>query len=391
MAHPVRRIVSAIHLWSGLLLGAWFVLLGLTGSALVFYLDCDEMLNPQIKLSHPVAAPQSAEAIHHVLRSAYPGRDGPWRIELPLASDMPVMARYTKPDERAGRHFAPLLVTLVPDTLQITSSRFWGDTAMTWIYDLHYTLLLGKSGLILVGIVGLLNALMLITGVYLWWPSRQRMLAALRVVPRPGAVRFTYDLHVASGIYTGLLLIVVALTGSALAFPDQTRAILAPLSSAPVYPPAGGLHAGPGFEPISLDRAIAAAKRQFPDAEVRWIETSGARGTPISLRLYQPFEPSRRFPQTRIWLDPATGAVLAFNDPGKAKAGDTVMNWIHPLHNGEAFGLFGRSLLCFLGIVPLLLFVTGIVRWRQKARARRAVASQKSPVRPYRAPCRRLW
>jgi uncharacterized iron-regulated membrane protein len=239
---------------------------------------------------------------------------------------------------------------------------------MTWLYDLHYTLLLGKAGLTLVGIVGLVNAIMLATGIWLWWPSRARFLASLRIVPRHGAVRRAYDLHAAGGIYTFVVLIVLALTGSALAFPDQAHAILASVSSPQVKPPT---LVAPGARPISLDDATVIAKRRFPDAEVRWIETSGARGTPISFRLYQPFEPSRRFPQTRIWLHPATGAILDVSDPYENRAGDTIMHWLHPLHNGEAFGTFGRCLICFVGLVPLLLFVTGIVRWRQKVRARR--------------------
>lgn len=36
-------------------------------------------------------------------------------------------------------------------------------------------------------------------------------------------------------------------------------------------------------------------------------------------------------------------------------SGDTLMDWLHPLHNGEAFGL-----------LPLLALVTGFIRWRHK-------------------------
>lgn len=369
MIHRFRRAALKIHLWSGLLLGAWFVLLGLTGSALAFYLEIDEALNPRIALSAPMAPPPSVDAIHQALRTAYPQRDGPWRIEMPMAPDMPVMARYNKPAESAGRHFAPLLVTLAPDTLRITSSRLWGDTAMTWIYDLHYTLLLGEPGLILVGIVGLVNAVMLLTGIWLWWPSKARLWAALRILPRPGAIRRTYDLHVTGGIYTFLLLIALALTGSALALPEQARAILAPWTSPQAMPE---VDSDPDADAaLSLDEAVAIAKQRFPDAELRWIETSGTLGTPIALRLHQPFEPSRRFPQSRIWLDPVTGSILDVTDPQENRVGDTIMQWLHPLHNGEALGMAGRCLVCLMGFVPLLLFVTGILRWKQKARARK--------------------
>lgn len=374
MASRVRSLALAIHLWSGLLFGAWFALLGLTGSALVFYVELDQAINPQVRLQRTVQAPQPVDAIERALRSAYPGRDGPWRIELPRSPDMPVMARYYKPAERAGRHFAPLLVTMEPDTLKITSTRFWGDTVMTWVFDLHYTLLLGKSGLALVGIAGFVIAAMLVTGMVLWWPSKARMWSAMRIIPRPGRVRRTYDLHNAGGIYSFIILLVLALTGSVLAFPDQARAIVAPGTALPS--PKAPLHAD-GAGRLSLDAAVAIARQRFPDADVRWIETSSARGTPVSMRLRQPFEPSPRFPQTRIWLDPVDGKVLAVSDPRNATAGATFLNWMHPLHNGEAFGLWGRWIALLVGFVPLMLYVTGIYRWRQKVNARQRAAEVK--------------
>lgn len=375
MASRVRRIALAIHLWSALLLGAWFALLGLTGSALVFYVHLDQAINPQIRLNRVVEAPRSVDAIERALRAAYPQREGPWRIEMPLAPDMPVMARYYKPVERAGRHFAPLLVTMEPDTLKITSTRFWGDTLMTWVFDLHYTLLLGKTGLSLVGLVGFVIAAMLVSGMYLWWPSKARFWSAMRIIPRPGIVRRTYDLHNAGGIYTFIILLVLALTGSVLAFPDLSRSIIAPGTELP-SPKALPHDAGAGR--LSLDDAVATARKRFPDADVRWIETSGAGGKPVSMRLHQPFEPSFRFPQSRIWLDPVDGKVLAVSDPREASVGATALNWMHPLHNGEAFGLWGRWIAFVSGFVPLMLFVTGLYRWRQKVNARRRASVAKA-------------
>lgn len=372
MIHSSRRVILAFHLWSALLLGAWFVLLGVTGSALVFYLDIDRVLNPQIQVTRHAGPVQSVEAIHQALRQAYPERDGPWRIELPLHADIPIMARYYKPVERTGRHFAPLLVTLTPapepGKPQITSTRFWGDTVMTWLFDLHYTLLLGATGLTLVGIVGLITLAMLLSGLYLWWPSVARWRSALRVLPRSGAVRRAYDLHCTGGVYWMLVLAVLSGTGVALAFPDYAKT-LALADPAPAVPAPLPLPLPDTRRTVSLDVAIAHAKARFGDAEVRWVETSGVRGTPISLRMRQPSEPSRRFPQTRVWLDPANGEILAVSDPLAANTGARALYWMHPLHNGEAFGLGGRIAVFLSGFIPLLLFVTGLVRWRHKARA----------------------
>jgi uncharacterized iron-regulated membrane protein len=55
-------------------------------------------------------------------------------------------ARYYNPPETAGRDFAPMLVWLAPDGSRILRRDYWGDTAMTFLYDLHYRLLMGTTG-----------------------------------------------------------------------------------------------------------------------------------------------------------------------------------------------------------------------------------------------------
>ena len=372
-----RRFWLAVHLYLGLALGGGFVLLGLTGSVLVFYLDLDSLLNPAIRVGHPPAALPSPEAVFGQLRALYPARDGPWRIEMPLAANAPLMARYYTPPETAGRSFAPLMLTLDPGSLAVTSERFWGDYALTWLFDLHYTLLLDKPGRTAVGIVGLAMLVSLLSGLCLWWPSPARLLAALRPVLRSGGVRKTYDMHVLGGVYGMGVLVVLALTGSALALPDTTRELVGRLSDLRERPAlASGLIAD-GAPAISLDAAVHIAQTRFPGAELRWIETPGAAGRPMAIRLYQPGEPGRRFPRTQVWVDPASGGVLAVHDPVGNTGGETFMDWLHPLHNGEALGPVGRWVACLAGLLPGLLFVTGCLRWCHKRRARRATASRR--------------
>lgn len=56
-------------------------------------------------------------------------------------------------------------------------------------------------------------------------------------------------------------------------------------------------------------------------------------------------------------------------DPNRFTAGETFLNLMWPLHNGDALRLPGRILVCITGFVPLVLYVTGIIRWLQKRRA----------------------
>ena len=366
----VRSYLLLVHEWTGLAVGLLFTMLGITGSMLVFYLDVDEVINPETQVSRRVHEPTSPEAILSQLRKSFPEREGPWRIEMPMTPETPVMARYYKPPERADRFFSPLMVTIDPATLAVTSDRFWGDYAVTWIYDLHYTLLLGENGRTTVGFVGLLMMASLVSGLYLWWPSRRRALAALKPQLRQGSARRVYDLHVLGGTYFWVLLALLAVTGSALALPDQTRTLLG--ASGHQHGPATVSAPVPGGERhISLDAAVMTARSRFPDAEVRWVESSGVGGTPISVRLYQQSEPGRRFPRTQVWIHPVSGEIISVHDPMWNGTADGVMDWLHPLHNGEALGITGRVIVLLSGLVLPLLFVTGVMRWRQKAKVAR--------------------
>lgn len=374
-----RGFWLACHLWLGLTLGGLLVILGLTGSVLVFYTELDRLLNPHTVASAP-APDVDVDAAFAALRAAHPERSGAWRIELPLHEGVPLMARYYRPAERAERSFAPLLVTLDPATLAITRTAFWGDTVVTWIYDLHYTLLLDRPGKTAVGIAGLLMLLSLGSGLWLWWPrhrSVHRLLHALKPVLRHGRARLTYDLHVLSGSWGAVLLITLALTGAALALPDQTRSLITPVSPLFRMPDLGAIMA-PTDHAITAADAVAVACARFPGGEPRWVESPSLEGGVWRVVLHQPDEPSRRFPRTQVWVHPETGAIIAERDATHDSGGDTILNWLHPLHNGEAFGMTGRVLVCIAGLLPAILFVTGWVRWRQKARAK-ALAGQRRP------------
>ncbi len=369
-----RRLWLNLHLFLGITVGALFALLGVTGSLLTFYQEIDRTLNSEIRPIRVDLQPKSIQAIADRIKRYHPDRLNSWRIEMPLSEDAPIALRYYRPEETLGRTFAPLMVTLDPSTLQETSYRFWGDYFVTWVYDFHYTLLLDQNGKAIVGFSGLFILVSLLSGIYLWWPSRKRFLIALLPLLRSGLVRKTYDVHTRGGVYGLILLVVLALTGIGLAFPNQTRFVLSNFTSIEEMPRPGVGEIVSGKPVIDLDQAVEIARDIFPRAELRWIETAGREGNPISIRFHQPDEPGRRFPKTQVWIDPHSGQVLAVWDPENSPRGNALLDWLHPLHNGEAFGVIGRWVVFVSGFLPSLLFITGLLRWRQKRRARLKVS-----------------
>jgi len=359
-----RKLWFNVHLYLGLIVGLIFVLEGLTGSILAFYVDIDEWLNPEITMSAPFGQRQSYENIFQALKAAHPEREGAWRLQIPAADDRMITARYYKPKETAHISFAPLMVWINPYTSDVVSSRFWGNFAMTWIYDLHYLLLLDTTGAIVLSIIGLLITLSLCTGVYLWWPSKGKIKTALSFKKRASSERYNYDLHKLNGIYGLVILLLLVVTGFLLAFPPVKPAIAA---LSPLYKPSNTQSLlNSQLHRQAIDEIVSIAQQQFPLASVKWIETPKSLTGSYRINLKQEGEPSIRFPKTNVWIDQYSGKVLAIRDIHNDSAGDTFLRWLHPLHSGEVFGLTGRIIVCLSGFIPLFLYITGVRRYIQK-------------------------
>ncbi len=370
-----RRVALRLHRWLGLGLGAVFVLLGLTGSFLVFYTELDELIDPALAQPGPPPQVQTWQGVLDALQRAHPQRDRGWRIELPPEGRGLVTARYLKPVETEGEFFKPLLVTVNPSDGRVLANRYWGDFAATWIFDLHYMLLAGDAGRMVVGVLGLALLVGLVLGLLLWWPSRGHWASALRMKWGGSRQRRHYDLHKLAGVGSGAVLLVLAATGAALALPEWFDPPLQALS--PPFPmPAPAAQRTAGQPLITLDEALARARAHWPESTPRWVDTPAAEGALYRFRVALPGAPSQRFPRSFVWIHAQTGAVLATRDARQQSASDAVLAWLHPLHNGEAFGLPGRVLACVAGVFPLVLAVTGLQRWLDRRRARRRADSQ---------------
>lgn len=364
----LRRWAGLAHLWLGLTAGLVFAVAGVTGAILVFYVEADRAAHADLRRLADTPAPAHYEPILRALEAHAPHRPGAWRLEV-TGRGGPVPVRYYAPAETAGRDFAPLMLWVDAQNGAVVREALWGEYLATWIYDLHYALLLGDMGKALMAIVGILVLVLLVGGTWLWWPARGKLRSALTFKPSPSPQRRIYDLHKVAGIYGLLQLAILTATGVVLGAPEWFRPGLAafgPLYRAPELHSASA----PGSARISVDMAVDRAQAVFPQAELAWIETPAGPHGVFRINLQQPGEPSRRFPRTNVWVDAYSGRVLAVRDPRTEPAGDKVLNWLHAIHNGEAAGLPGRLLAAVSGLGAASLFLTGLVRFQHKRRAR---------------------
>lgn len=365
----VRILVRRLHLWLGLSVGALFALLGLTGSALVFYEAIDAGLHPQIVVDAAGAAPSWDSPVWdralETVRARWPERTGAWRFE---ASGRPgaIPARYQPPG--AGHHGRRVMVWLTPDGREVLREADWGSYLMTWLYDLHMELLAGAAGRSVVGVSGLLMLALLLSGLWAWWP-RGSWRKALHFKPDAVPIRRLRDLHKLTGLLGLPLLLMLTGTGVMLALPDESNAVLARTLGPVAKAPAARSSTDRG-DSITLARALAVARTAMPQGRLAWVEAPGRPDGVFMVRIQQPDDPSFRFPHSQVFVDRYSGALVATQDRTRFGTANRVNNWLHPLHDGSAGGIGLRLLAVIAGLAPAALFVTGWMRWRRLGHAR---------------------
>lgn len=376
-ASRLRLAVRRVHLWLGLTLGLLFALLGLTGSALVFYTGIDAALHPVVRAGAGDAPRDlrfqgDVEGLGDTLDRAFvtgsarfhhPG--GKWTFEITRDGGA-IPARYY-PAAMPGHHADRLMVWFSPDGGRIVRVERWGGYLMSWLYQLHMELLAGELGLQIVGWSGIAMLVLLLSGVLAWWP-RGSWRKALAFKREAAPIRRLRDLHKLSGVWSALLLLVLVATGVLLALPSVTQTLLAP--GTPLVPVSAAVPAG--GRPVSIGQALAAAQRALPDGRLVFVDVPIGGTAPIRARYQVPGDPHARFPASYVYLDQVSGQVLGVHDARHGWAGAQVNLWVRTLHDGTVGGMATRVLTVVVGLMPGMLFVTGLLHWmRRRRQARR--------------------
>ena len=183
--------------------------------------------------------------------------------------------------------------------------------------------------------------------------------------------RITYDLHKTFGLYLAAVLMAVLFTGISMIFKPQTHSVVAMFSTLRQEPQNLKSTPIPGRQPLGLDAAAAAADKIFPDGKLHWILLPGSPKGVYVVGKQADNEPNRSSTNRNVTIDQYSGKVLHVQDRRDFTAGETFLEWLYPLHCGEAFGNAGRAFTMMMGFVPLILYVTGFLRWWQKRGARK--------------------
>ena len=221
----LRRAMFQIHLWTGLAIGLYIVMMSVSGSILVYNAEIVRFLEAPMPEFQPDREPMSVEEMTVAAERAYPGYEVT-RIGRRVTRRRPVMSVDLElGDDVRARVFNPYtgedLGEAFPDSVR----------ALFWVTELHDDLLMGFTGRRINGIGSALVTLLILTGAVIWWPGRKRVRRSLSVKWKSRWPRFNWDLHSALGFWVYALMLLWAVSGVYLAFPDPFQAVVDTVSN----------------------------------------------------------------------------------------------------------------------------------------------------------------
>ena len=209
----LRKAIFQLHLWSGIAVGLYVLMVSVTGSIIVYR---NELYAAATR--DPIIVTESGtlltdDELKTAAARAYPGYSAA-EISRPQNRNQAVTVSLKDGVWRKDRLFNPYtgqdLGEAVPLGIRIVSK----------LLELHDDLLAGNTGRSINGLGGFLLIILACTGIVVWWPGIKSWRRSLIVHRNVGWRRFTWDLHSMVGFWGFFFVVLFGLSGAYLGNPE---------------------------------------------------------------------------------------------------------------------------------------------------------------------------
>jgi uncharacterized iron-regulated membrane protein len=215
----LRKALFQVHLWTGIGIGLYVLLMSVTGSALVFRREMVKSLAREPSVAAGPGARMTEDELKKVARRAYPDYEVTrvWQRKNP---DQAVEIWMERRGKRLQRLFNPYTGADLGDSLR------FGFRFVLWLADLHDNLLLAQTGRLINAAGGIFTMLLILTGAIIWWPGTGawRRSLSFRWKTNPKGINWT--LHSALGFWTFAFIFMWVISGIYLSIPTTFNAAI---------------------------------------------------------------------------------------------------------------------------------------------------------------------
>lgn len=359
----IRQALFQIHLWSGIAIGLYLIVICLTGSILVYRYEIEHAIAPGLNHVTPAAGKADLQAVYNELKQRYPQLTFQ-QMAIPDAPDRAWFWRTRdKDNNRVYLYFHP-------NTGEIIGAEEHKFLWMQWIYDLHVYLLLGKPGLIPNGVGGTLLFLLCVSGLVIWWPGIKNWRFGFRYATQAGWKRQNYDLHKLAGIGSFLFLALIAFSGVYYCFPVESRAVIGWVSGHPMLVDPIMTGRPKPKQLANLNDVYAEAERALPGGRVWALSIPQRPDSPFTYRKIYPGD-WHRAGDHWVFLDAESGQFLKRENTSDFPWGTRFIKSMAPFHFGTWGGHGSRVLYISLGLAASLLALSGYLMYWNRVLSKR--------------------
>lgn len=364
-----RQAVWRWHFYAGIFCIPFIVLLAVTGSIYLFKPQLDARTDHSYDELIAAGPAASAEAQVHAALAQVPGS----RLDAYVMPQAPLAAVQVLLRDGAGRTLRAFVDPVRARVLAVVPEE---ERFVQVIKTLHGELLLGDGGSVVVELAASWAIVMVITGLYLWWPRDFRLLGGV-LYPRlgGGGRRFWRDLHAVTGVWISFLALFLLLsalpwtnvwgdgfkelrrlTGTALLRQDWDRS--RSTDHAAHSPSTGNAPETTPDPEISLDEVLRrVAPLEFTSPVL--ISPPTASDHAWKIRSDSQNRPLRQ----SLKIDAATGAVLARESFADRHVIDRIVGVAVAAHEGQLFAPLNQVLGVLTAAGLVTLCVSAVVMW----------------------------
>lgn len=358
----LRKLNFQVHLWIGIVLTLYLIVIGVTGSILVFRPELERLcglkpwqgIRPREPITDIATVVENLKAAYprsHIVSVDTPGEDNATFVAVLEGRGRIKVACGPKQGEVLG---------------EFPQARNWLDV----VQELHISLLIPSRGLgrmwngVGAAFLLLLNA----TGMVIWWPGIRNWRRALKVDFERNWRRINFDLHVAVGFWTILIASFWAVSGIYFGWPRQIFQFvnsLSPVVSA--RPPAISVVPYSDTPELDLRSLVQQAYKIDPGTELGGIAFPYGRRAPLSILMRRRSSPGYEYVDT-MYFNPYSGGYISTWRYGVNQSlGDWIVWSQVPLHFGTYWGLGVKIVWAAAGLAIPLLAVTGLLMYWNRA------------------------
>jgi uncharacterized iron-regulated membrane protein len=371
----ITQKVFNLHSWFGICAGASMILIGLTGSLLVFSEELDDSIYKEYAVVSPTSAPQSFDALISDLRVQYPDAKI-LRLTKSHSADKAYTAILQIGNER-------LYTYQNQYTGKVTGKIEVHSRLTNWLLRLHFTLLARPFGDALVAIVGFLFIALSLTGL---WIQRKSLFSVYTKAIRwkAGAKVASHDLHLLMGSMSVVFCFVLAVSGFYMMLYTLDLEWWQKQFAARKVPQEKRVETKPFVLTLSVDSLMNVSKTLISDFEPR--SAILPQNDKASIRVlgyatsanpfYNGFSSYVNFN--------SDGSVLKVHDIRHASLSERAEMMLKELHFGQFGGIWIKVIYCLGGFTPAILSITGFVLWWKRRRKKlTSIARAATPAKAF--------